>query len=780
MDPPNYGNSASAPAAGASSKSGKDKKPKKTYEEGDSKKKFTFKRLIPDELERFTSMRIKKEKEKPGTTSQRHSSAVLYEVPSQAAMLQDHSDDYILELFEQMLVDMNLNEEKQVPLRQKDIAIKREMVSQYLHTSKAGQSQKESSRSAVMYIQELKTEPRDTQLLSCLESLRISLNNNPVSWVQTFGEEGLILLLNFLKKLQDEKEEYPNAGVGVKCQHEIIRCLKAFMNNKYGLKAMLASADGIPLLVRAINYSVPHMMVDAVKLLSAICILEHPENLHERVLESITALAEERDIERFQPLLSGMRKSNIALKGGCMQLINALISRGEELDFRIHIRSELMRLGLRELLAEVRNIENEELRVQLQVFDEQAEEDSEDLRSRLEDVRVEMDDISEVFQMLLNTVKDSKAEGYFLSLMQHLLLVRNDYLIRPQYYKLIDECVAQIVLHRNGCDPDFKCRNLQLDIEALIDNMVDKRKVEISEAKAAELEKKLDAELTTRHELQVEFKKMEGDYEQKVRELSDEKEALGNEKVDKENENQGLRGEIGQLKDQVQKLSKDLEEAKTIIINAPKTVAGRPDLSAPASMSHPPPPLPGKAGMPPPPPPLPGQASMPPPPPPLPGQASMPPPPPPLPGQASMPPPPPPPPLPGMPGPPPPPPLPGQAGAMPPPPPPLPGAPGMPPPPPPPPGLPGMPPPPPMPGMPPPPPGGFGTWAAPVPQLPFGLQPKKEYKPEVQLKRANWSKIAAEDLSESSFWVKSKETRFENNELFSRLTLAFSSQTKSE
>lgn len=34
-----------------------------------------------------------------------------------------------------------------------------------------------------------------------------------------------------------------------------------------------------------------------------------------------------------------------------MQLINALISRGEELDFRIHIRSELLRLGLRKLLG---------------------------------------------------------------------------------------------------------------------------------------------------------------------------------------------------------------------------------------------------------------------------------------------------------------------------------------------------------------------------------------------------------------------------------------------
>lgn len=34
-------------------------------------------------------------------------------------------------------VDMNLNGEKQQPLREKDIMIKREMVSQYLHTSKA-------------------------------------------------------------------------------------------------------------------------------------------------------------------------------------------------------------------------------------------------------------------------------------------------------------------------------------------------------------------------------------------------------------------------------------------------------------------------------------------------------------------------------------------------------------------------------------------------------------------------------------------------------------------
>ncbi|KAI1898607.1 hypothetical protein AGOR_G00074130, partial [Albula goreensis] len=634
------GNSASAGV----SKSGKEKKSKKNLEEGEKKeKKFKLKRLIPDELERFTSMRMKKDKEKPHMPGQRHSSAAHYEIPAQAATLHDHPDEYVLELFEQMLVDMNLNEEKQQPLREKDIAIKREMVSQYLHTSKAGQNQKESSKSAVVYIQELRNEPRDTQLLSCLESLRVSLNNNPVSWVQTFGDEGLALLLSFLKKLQDDREEFSPRDIGVKCQHEIIRCLKAFMNNKHGLKAMLTSPEGIPLLVRAINPRVPHMMVDAVKLLSAICILDHPDNLHERVLEALTVQGEEQDIERFQPLLSGMHKSNVALKAGCMQLINALISRGEELDFRIHLRSELMRLGLREQLKEVRIIENEELKVQLLVFDEQAEEDSEDLRGRLEDVRIEMDDVTEVFQILMNTVKDSKAETHFLSLLQHLLLVRNDYLARPQYYKLIDECVGQIILHRNGCDPDFKCKHVKLDVEGLIDNMVDQTKVQSSEAKAVELEKKLNAELTARHELQVELRKMEGDYEQKVQELSAEKDVLGMEKVEREKENQTLLNEVTQLKEKIDQLSRDLEEAKNRVIT----------VTVPVPMPPPAPALPGQA-TPSPGPPIPNQASLVPPPPP-----------PPLPGQACAPPPPPAPLLPGQPGPPcppPPPPLPGQAG----------------------------------------------------------------------------------------------------------------------
>ncbi|XP_073212264.1 protein diaphanous homolog 1 isoform X2 [Lepidochelys kempii] len=789
---------------GGSGRSGRDKKKGKGPEEaagsGDPGKSKKF-------LERFTSMRIKKEKEK-SNVAHRNSSASYMDVPSAGQMLQEITDQDVLGLFEQMLVDMNLNEEKQQPLREKDIIIKREMVSQYLHTSKAGMSQKESSKSAMIYIQELKSNLRDAQLLGCLESLRVSLNNNPVSWVQNFGAEGLNCLLDILKRLHDEKDEAPSS-YDTRSKHEIIRCLKAFMNNKFGIKTMLETEEGILLLVRAVDPKVPSMMIDAVKLLSALCILPQPEDMHERVLEALTERAEVDEVERFGPLLDGLKGgTSVVLKVACMQLINALIIPADELDFRVHIRSELMRSGLQHILTELRKLENEELKVQLSVFEEHGEEDSEDLRSRLEDIRIEMDDFSEVFQILLNTVKDSKAEPFFLSILQHLLLIRNDYEARAQYYKLIDECISQIVLHKNGADPDFKCKRLNIDIEGLIDNLIDQTKVEKSEAKAVELEKKLDSELTARHELQVEMKKMESDFEQKLLDLDAEKQFLDKEKQQITLENQSLESEVSKKNNEITKLLKELEDTKremAAISSKAASASPLPLLPGAAAIPPPPPPLPGAAAIPPPPPPLPGAAAIPPPPPPLPGAAAIPPPPPPLPGAAAIPPPPPPlpgaaaippppPPLPGaaaippppppLPGaaaiPPPPPPLPG-AAAIPPPPPPLPGGPGIPPPPPPLPGGPGIPPPPPGMGAPPPPPPGFGGWGATAaPALPFGLAPKKPYKPEVQLRRPNWSKIVAEELSQNCFWTKVKEDRFENDELFAKLTLTFSAQTKSK
>ncbi|CAH2314868.1 diaphanous homolog 2, partial [Pelobates cultripes] len=474
--------------------------------------------------------------------------------------------------------DMNLNEERKAPLRQKELARKHEMVVQYISaTAKSGglkNSKHECTLSSQEYVHELRSGITDEKLLNCLESLRVSLTSNPVSWVNNFGHEGLGLLLDVLEKLLDKKQQ---EGIDKKNQHKLIQCLKAFMNNKYGLQRILGEERSLVLLARAIDPKQPNMMTEILKILSAICIVGE-ENILDKLLEAITTAAEINNRERFSPIVEGLENQEaFQLQASCMQFINALLTSPEDLDFRIHLRNEFLRCGLKQVLLDLKEKENEELDIQLKVFDENKEDDLLELSHRLRDIRTNFldslcTDINEVYHLLYNMLKDTASESFLLSILQHFLLIRNDYYIRPQYYKVIDECVGQIVLQCNGMDPDFRYgRRLDVDFTHLIDSCVDKAKVEESENKASEFSKKFDEEFSARQEAQAELQKRE----EKIKELET---------------------EIQQLRTQGAKLP-----------SGPPTTGGPPP--------PPPPPIPGGPPPPPPPPPLPGGIPPPPPPP---------------------------------------------------------------------------------------------------------------------------------------------------------------------
>ncbi|XP_013361308.1 PREDICTED: protein diaphanous homolog 2 isoform X2 [Chinchilla lanigera] len=642
-----------------------------------------IKTLADDVRDRITSFRKSTvKKEKPLIQHPIDSQVAMSEFPAAQPLYDERSlnlsEKEVLDLFEKMMEDMNLNEEKKAPLRNKDFTTKREMVVQYISattksivgskvTGGLKNSKHECTLSSQEYVHELRSGISDEKLLNCLESLRVSLTSNPVSWVNNFGHEGLGLLLDVLEKLLDKKQQ---ENIDKKNQYKLIQCLKAFMNNKFGLQRILGDERSLLLLARAIDPKQPNMMTEIVKILSAICIVGE-ENILDKLLGAITTAAERNNRERFSPIVEGLENHEaLQLQVACMQFINALVTSPYELDFRIHLRNEFLRSGLKAMLPDLKEKENEELDIQLKVFDENKEDDLNELSHRLNDIRAEMDDMNEVYHLLYNMLKDTAAESYLLSILQHFLLIRNDYYIRPQYYKIIEECVSQIVLHCSGMDPDFKYRQrLDIDFTHLIDSCVNKAKVEESEQKAVEFSKKFDEEFTARQEAQAELQKRE----EKIKELET---------------------EIQQLRTQG---------------HGPSGSVGPPG-------PPPPPPMPGV-----------GQAPPPPPPPPLPGV----PPPPPLPlhGVGPVPPPPPPPPLSG-----------------------------------------GPPLPPPLGGVPLPP-------GAPL-DLPYGMKQKKIYKPEVSMKRINWSKIEPKELSETCFWLKVKEDKFENPDLFAKLTLNFATQIK--
>uniref|UniRef100_A0A8C1J1E5 Diaphanous-related formin 3 n=1 Tax=Cyprinus carpio TaxID=7962 RepID=A0A8C1J1E5_CYPCA len=580
-------------------------------------------------LDRFSSIRIpgSKKERPPLSHMSKHSSSGDWSTSSEFEELSSKitSEKEILALFEKMMEDMNLNEEKKAPLREKDLSTKREMVLRYIITAaKTGSLRSSSQISPQEFLSELKCGATDERLFACLDSLRVSLTSNPVRYLKE------LLFIYFLEM------------VDKKSQHKVIQCLKAFMNNKYGLERIIGEEKSLALLAQAIDPGQPAMMTDVVKLLSAIY-------LH-------------------------MYKHNILL----LNLINALVTSPDELDFRLHIRNEFMRCGLREILPSLNAVKNDALDIQLKVFEEHKEEDMIEFSHRLEDIRSELEypsdllllffqlqclllntvrtDIGDVFNVLYSSVKDTSAENHFLSILQHLLLVRNDYFAQPQYFKIIEECVSQIVLHRSGTDPDFAYRKrLDVDFSHLLEVCVDKARAEEFEQRASELAQKLDEEFLGRQEAQAQLLKKE----EKINELEAELQSYRNQSV--------------------------------------------PALSSTASSlcPHAPPLLPPVPGAPAPPPP---------PPPPLP------------PGCASM------------------------------------------------------------PGMPPPPPLGLDALTSSTLQLilPFGLKPKKEFKPETSIKRLNWSKISPQEMSENCFWVIAKEDRYENEDLLTRLAITFSTQRADE
>ncbi|XP_040610898.1 protein diaphanous homolog 3 isoform X2 [Mesocricetus auratus] len=564
------------------------------------------------------------------------------------------SENEVLKLFEKMMEDMNLNEDKKAPLREKDFSIKKEMVMQYINTaSKTGSLKSSRQISPQEFIHELKMGCADERLFTCLESLRVSLTSNPVSWVQSFGHEGLGLLLDILEKLINGQIQ---ERVVKKSQHKVIQCLKALMNTQYGLERIMSEERSLSLLAKAMDPKQPSMMADVVKLLSAVCIVGE-ESILEEVLEALTSAGEERKIDRFFFIVEGLRHNSVQLQVACMQLINALVTSPDDLDFRLHIRNEFMRCGLKEILPNLKCIKNDVLDIQLKVFDEHKEEDLIELSHRLEDIRAELDEASDVYSMVWDTVKQTRAEGYFVSILQHLLLVRNDQFIRQQYFKLIDECVSQIVLHRDGMDPDFTYRKrLDLDLTQFVDACIDQAKLEEYEEKASELCKKFEKEFTDHQETQAQLQK---------------KEAMINE----------LQAELQAFKSQFGALPPGTK------IPLQSSVE---DEISPSTLPPPPPP--------PPPPPLP------PPPPPLPGMAMP------------------------------------FGGPVPPPPP-------------------------------------LGQRFPPL-NLPFGLKPKKEFKPEISMRRLNWSKIGPNEMSENCFWVKVNENKYENTDLLCKLENTFCCQQK--
>ncbi|ODM97180.1 Protein diaphanous 3 [Orchesella cincta] len=423
---------------------------------------------------------------------------------------QDLTDKQVEERFQQMLDDMNLSEEKRRPLLEQPIDKKRQLLSMREKGYTAGPKSKLDSPQD--YIGVLGRQHRETMSLTkvahVVESLRIALSSQPVSWVESFGPEGLKTLLDVLNDAyRTPHEKGTSIELTVKIQLECLRCLKSFMNNTYGLKSVFKNKEVFILIARSLDPLRPTAMQESAKLLAAMCILADLQG-HERVLEAITISAENQGRDRFVPIVQAVTHSdNEMTRLSCMQLINAIVNIPEDFEFRIFLRNEFMRAGLYGTIDEVKADAKGDMEVQIDLFLKHKEEDFEELSEKFDNIHNDFDDTNQCFDVIQSLIADTPAEPLFLAILQHLLCIRDDYLIRSAYFKLIEECIAQIVLHRSGYDPDFRAKKFVIDVDGLTNLVVEKLRA-ADEKRNDELSIKLEEALTQKQEAEAQVEQL--------------------------------------------------------------------------------------------------------------------------------------------------------------------------------------------------------------------------------------------------------------------------------
>ncbi|ORX92728.1 FH2-domain-containing protein [Basidiobolus meristosporus CBS 931.73] len=444
------------------------------------------------------------------------------------------SEDHLNESLEKLMDSMDLDESKREAMRKlptdtKWMIIVSQKQREFEDVKNRSRNDGKLDRSTPeYYVQKIsQTEIRYIPL-KLFVSLRVSLATQPISWVHHFLElNGLKLLADALISLGRKSNKKDN---DLQAEFEIIKCLKSILNTKWGAQEALEQ----PKVIINITYSLDSAFLPTRKLvaefLTFICYFEsrgcdyilkgldqvmRARNHHLRfeawmkslentidgrgILGSLVGASEEikktagRESELVEYVITNL------------MLVNGLISGYEDLEMRTHIRNQMNAAGLDRIIKKVVGFNDELILRHVQLFDQLSDQDYLELSEVYNHQMLQdLNDPRDVFEALMNSVEDSKARDFLLSILQHLLMVRNEGdgdSMKNKCFQLIDTLVTQIVLDRRGLDQDFSA-SYGVSIGSLVSKLADGN--QLQEALDAAKEAKDIAEAATRRQSELE------------------------------------------------------------------------------------------------------------------------------------------------------------------------------------------------------------------------------------------------------------------------------------
>ncbi|KAJ8126700.1 hypothetical protein O1611_g6938 [Lasiodiplodia mahajangana] len=380
-----------------------------------------------------------------------------------------------------------------------------------------------------------------------LGSLEVNLRTQQIGWVKRFIEcQGQVALTNVLLKINRKTAVGPAAPADSKSsdksldkEYDIIKCLKALLNNKYGADDALAHQQ----VVVALATSLISPRLTTRKLVSdVLTFLCHWEdgNGHLKVIQAMDYVkTQQNENGRFDAWMrlvevtvdgrgkmgslvgasDEVRTGGIGMENLLMEyavatliLVNMIIDAPEgDLQLRMHIRAQFGACGIKRILTKMEAFQYDLIDKQIDRFrtneaidyEDMLERENSSIKDSIEGEVKDLNDPAQIVDAIQQRLQGTKTQDYFVSALQHLLLIReNDGEERLRMFQLVDAMLSYVAMDRRLPNLDLK-QSLNFTVQNLLDKLHTDSEARQAQDEALEARQIAEAAMAERDEMKA-------------------------------------------------------------------------------------------------------------------------------------------------------------------------------------------------------------------------------------------------------------------------------------
>lgn len=188
-----------------------------------------------------------------------------------------------------------------------------------------------------------------------------------------------------------------------------------------------------------------------------------------------------------------------------MILVNAIVNVVDDTEVRIHLRNQLNASGLERVMERMAELDSDHVDRQIQEYKSWSENDHDEMMEIYhERVLRNMNDPRDVFECVLSSVEGSRGYDFFLSCLQHMLLIQEEHGLKSRYFQIIDNLITQVVLDHKGLVEDFS-DSYGTSVRHLVDKFADQDQLQATLEEIKSLQDMYDDVVRERDDLKVQL-----------------------------------------------------------------------------------------------------------------------------------------------------------------------------------------------------------------------------------------------------------------------------------